>query len=381
MNTQAPIQTRDPRLDLIASKLVSVDRHLVHLLARRNRLAAKVAMIKLEAGDPLIYLDIEKKRQEAVAEWAEKEDVDPRAACAMHYQFIGESCKSQAKLADKHRVHKSAEKFNPTQEELRGNLMQLTAKWAPEYDSYGEACAATLALREYENQAIDRAISQAPDSELGLDLGCATALVSRRIRGKFARLQGYDISPEMIEVGYKALALDATANIDLDVQDIETGIPLPSKSVSTVIMNGGTGSDLFDLDTAIQEIKRVLKPQGTFMLSFYNRDAWTQKTFFPWPLGLAACVDADRNCLEVIFKKELFAIHAKLYTTAEIEEKLGSRHMTPLVCNTYPMLSSILPSDIANQSGIKEMLNKLDGDLAQNGNELGTYIVVTGKKE
>ena len=170
------------RLKILAQRLVSVDRHFVHLLARRIHLAKEVAMIKVEDGSPLYRSQIEKERLDQVSKWAEEEGINPEFARSLLYPIIGESCKNQMVIVDSLRLGSSSEKFNPTYEELQANLIRLTESWAPKYDlEYDREHPATAALTKFEHGVIDRIISQSCDGKYALDLGCATGKEIRRL--------------------------------------------------------------------------------------------------------------------------------------------------------------------------------------------------------
>lgn len=383
MNTQTSTKTPDPRLQILGRKIGALDRLLVHLLAKRQQMSEEVAMIKIEANDPIYRKVKEDERLAAIRKWAEEEGINPDFAHAALYNIIGESCKIQMIAADEHRISGETEKYNPSPEELKSNLIVLTDAWAPIYDGdYGLAHPATRALRDYENLLIDKAVLAAPDHELLLDLGCATGVVSRRLRQQFDKIQGFDISHKMIEKGWGALADDRTSNIELEVHDIETGIPLKDNSVSMIVMNSGTGSDMFDFEALLREIRRVLKPHGTFVISFYNKEAWIQRTFFPWPLGLTAGVDLDRNCLEVNIGNRRIPIHARAYALEETRD-MFERHNMSFTYATYPTIASILPVEMVapvGQPEISEVIRVLDDSIARGPEPLGAYIIVSGQK-
>lgn len=385
MNTQITIPPADPRLGIIGKKIDALDRLLVHLLAMRQRMSCEVAMVKIEKDLPIYRKEIEMRRLNEVKDLAEMEGLDPSYAQAILHFIMGESNKVQMILKGDAEIGGQTEKFTPTKEELRQNLMIVTEAWAPRYDStYGEAHPATKALRDYEHQVMDRVVGLAPDRELLLDLGCATGIESRRLGQQFDKLQGFDISDRMIEHGLRALAFDGVSNIELEVCDIENGIPAEKASVSTLIMNGGTGSDMFNFEAVLREIRRVLKPHGTFMISFYNKESWTQRVFFPWPLGLVARIDSDRNCLEVDVGRRRIPVHAKAYSLAEVMDLFDSNRMVLNSYSTYPTISSILPAEMVSppkQPEINKAIRSLDAVIAEGSEPLGAYIVVSGRKE
>jgi ubiquinone/menaquinone biosynthesis C-methylase UbiE/chorismate mutase len=367
-------------LEILAGRLESVDRHLVHLLARRIHLAREVVMIKLQGANPLYRPKIETDRLNQVSAWASAEGINPEFARSILYSIIGESCKAQMVVADKFRLEGTFEKFTPSRDELRGNLVALADAWAPRYESeYGLAHPATLEFNKYEQALIDQMASQAPDRALVLDLGCATGREIRRLSKRFRKLRGFDISESMIEQGNLILADGSVNNVCLEVCDIEQRLPVEDSSVSLVIMNGGTGSDVFELKRLLIEIKRVLKPHGRFVLSFYNKESWAQRVFMPWPLGLVAGIDQDRDCLEVWSGNGIIPIHAKSYTIKEIEELMPD-HLCPLQISTYPTLSAVLPPEITSATKPDDTVDLIDTLIAQTEMGLGAYVVIAGEK-
>ena len=384
-HTQTSIPKPGSRLGVIGKKIDALDRLLVHLLAMRQIMSAEVGMVKIEEDLPIYNKEKEIQRLQNVTDQAGMEGVDLDFIRGVIASVINQSCKIQTIQRDDFMQGGKAEKFNPTHEELRENLMELTATWSTRYDKdYGEAHPATKALRDYEHKVIDIAVKHAPDREFLLDLGCATGIESRRLQREFNKLQGFDISDQMIRVGLGILDFDRVSNIDLKVCDIETGIPLEDSSVSMVIMNGGTGSDMSDFDFVLREIRRVLKPHGTFVISFYNKEAWIHRMFFPWPLGLMAGVDLDRNCLEVKVGTRRIAVYAKAYSVSEIVDMFDQNSMVLNSYVTYPTIASILPAEMVSPPKLPEItkvIGSLDEVIANGSEPLGAYIVVSGRKE
>ncbi|MFA6297144.1 MAG: methyltransferase domain-containing protein, partial [Candidatus Paceibacterota bacterium] len=347
---------KDPRLDGIGKKLAIIDEHLVRLLAIRIKLARQVAMVKIEAGEKIFRPSVENTRLKKTSRLAKKEGLNPNFLFSLLYNIIGESCKQQMGIVDDFRLKRKFERYNPTPEEFRKNLLQLTKEWSKQYEEkYGDQHGATLALREFEHRIIDESINELKDNDLMLDLGCATGKEMRRISKSFRSLRGIDISKHMVEVGLKAVIAEEVKNVSLEVGDIEKPWILDDSSVSFIVMNNGTGSDIHNLDFILSEIKRVLKPEGRFVLSFYNKGAWTQQVFFPWPLGLMAGMDQERKCLEVLSKGKFVPIYAQPYSMEEVLGKF-SHPLHVLKSFTYPTLQSLLPAEVMTSKVNAEMI-------------------------
>lgn len=367
------------RLNTLGKRLRSIDRHLVHLLARRVFLSREVAMIKVEDGTPLYRKDVEKERLDLISQWAEEEGINPEFARSLLYSIIGESCKNQMGIIDSLRLGNEVEKFTPSYAELQANLLMLTEYWAPRYESYALGNTATAAIVNFERELIDRTLSNFRKKTLCLDLGCATGQEIRRLSKRFSNLIGLDISKSMVDVGRKKISEEGKNNVTLEIHDIEKRLPVGDQTVSFLIMNNGTGSDIDNLPFVLSEIVRVLEPGGRFVISFYNKEAWTQRVYFPWPLGLVAGIDQDRNCLEVKFEKEIVPIFAKPYSLDEVKNMMP-RKLCLLSWSTYPTLTSILPKEIIEETAPQDLILRLDNEIAQNDHNLGSYIIISGER-
>jgi len=368
------------RLAVIGGRLKSVDRLLVHLLAKRVRLSKEVVMIKIEDKAELYRGSIEKDRLDLVSGWAEEEGINPEFARSILYPIIGESCKSQMVVTDKLRLGETVEKFNPSFEELQNNLIELTRLVAPTYDEeYGSGHPATQAIIEYENKMIVEILRDMSGSRnIMLDLGCATGKVMRSLSDRFNNLIGFDISSHMVNKGKEIAEKEHKPNVAFVEANLENKIPACDDSVDFVVMSLGTGSDIQDIEGVLVEIKRVLRKGGRFLISFYNKDAWTQRVFFPWPLGTAAGLDQDRNCLEVHFDNEYLPVFAKPYSMKEVEEILP-RGLIQLNLSSYPTFLSLLPAEIIEETG-NDVVKKIDGLVNGSGMNLGLYLVLAGQK-
>lgn len=367
------------RLQILARRLKFTDRHLVHLLARRIRIAKEVAMIKVEDESPLYRPEIETKRLNEVSDWAESEFINPEFARSILYQLIGESCKNQIAFTDALRLGEDVEKFNPTYEEMRQNLITLTRLWAPEYENYGKDNFVTSAVIERERNIIHNLVSELPDKKLCLEVGCATARESRLLSNRFRQVAGFDISSDMIFHANQSAESDGITNHKFFVHDMEEQWPFDDNSVSMVIMNNAVCSDIRDLPHVISEVSRVLMPRGRFIISFYNKKSWSQKVFFPWPLDALASLDQDRYCLEVRHGDKNLAIYAKPYSIDAIKF-LIPRKLSLLSWCTHPTLMSVLPSDLLKEMNSDEVLTKMEESLIHVDHDVGSYITLTGEK-
>lgn len=370
------------KLQAIGVQLACTDHMLVHLVARRTNLALKVAAAKHPTSSPTVRLDKEIERLADVMKWAEAEGVNGNFPQALLYMIIGESCKVQADYREHLPRRHKPDYSLPA---LRQNLLTLTEKWAPIYDAhYADSSVVKKMHLDFEHAALLQLIELMPEHERGLmvDVGCATGRETFDHAHVFRHLVGYDVSLHMIERA-KANAVargGKDSKVEFHVHDVEQGIPLADGSVSCLFMNHGTASDIPNIKSLLLEVRRTLKPGGSFFLSFYNSDALMYQTFLPWPPVLGAEVYKDEHYIEVACQGKILPVYARSYSVGEVEALLPS-HMAVLQTQTHPTVGSILPKDMFEGKGDVqglEAVRTIDQGLAA-GN-LGAYIVLTGKK-
>ena len=292
----------------------------------------------------------------------------------------------------------------------REQLLRLTKAVAPDYDKgYAREFFGTEVYLRFEKGELGRLTTDLDNYDLALDLGCATGAKSVKLSESFKRVVGYDISPDMIVKANTRLEKENgnAEHISFEVADLEEGIPQDDESVSLVLMNLGTGSDIRNIDKLLVETQRVLQPGGAFLFSFYNANSLLARIgFLPWRTSLAAMIDPDKRCLEVHFGKDIFLIYARPYTVDEVEELFSVSGLTIRARFTHPSISAVLPEDVLvtntfesygdpvqdrryrqaimqavkNQSA-RDALIKIDEELARSPENLGAYILVTGVKE
>jgi len=228
-------------------------------------------------------------------------------------------------------------------------------------------------------------IDNLPDTELLLDLGCATGRLAFLLCSKFTNVVGYDISPHMqARANELAGERGLCPSVSFEQADLEDGIPMPDESASFVVMNLGTASDMRNVDKVISETLRVLKPRGRFFFSFYNREALVYKLeFMPWHVNLAASINIRRDSLDVCVKdcnsvEGIMSVYAKAYTGQQVS-RMFSDCGVEVVITTHPTVSAILPHEIfLNQPSVRESISSLDRGLVDTS--MGAYIIARGRK-
>lgn len=383
-------------LNELGERIKVIDRHMVGLCAKRMELGREVERTKREKNDPLFRAQIENDRLAATRKWAKEEGIDPNFAQAILYFVIGEMCKEEIKQLQGKPVLEEI-----SLEQQRENLLALTEEIAPRYDklydkdkdenkdkdkdeSKNNDFFATISYLEFENGIIRReadTLLSRGEVDLALDLGCATGRIAFRLAEQFKRVKGYDISPAMIAraEAKRQAEIEKFGNISFNVADIEEGIPEATSSVSFAVMNFGTASDITDLRRVLAAIRRILKPDGRFVLSFYNAGSLLNKCWFvPWPVSLVAKINQLEHCLDVRLNDKVFSIPARPYSVRELAKIFSQSGFANFQIVTYPTVSSILPRVFFEEDGMKQFIEAIDHQLTNLNT--GAYILVTGRK-
>ena len=383
------------RFDLkeLGQQLAEIDRHLVAVLARRNFLAQQVEQWKtLEEVDPIkqaiIRPGIETERLTSFAQFAESKGVSPDFARVILWAIIAESCRVQINQKQTRNIEeeKLFESDRPAWLRLmKANLLKLTTMVAPAlYDTemYGDkAPFATRTYMIHEDAILQREISTlraAGQLSVAVDMGCATGRWSLRLAPHFEKVTGYDISPEMIKRAVTKSEAEGVKNVSFVETDIESTLPIPKDSVSLVVMNLGTASDVPNLRGILATIHRILRKDGRFILSFYNSSALFYRWFIPWPISLIAEVSQTKHCLDVRSGKDIFQIYARPYTIREVTNYIRKSGLTLSEATTYPAMASILPDEFFEDKEAEKAIKEIDRKLVSD--DQGAYIIATGRK-
>jgi len=377
---------RAPELDEYRKHITKIDRLLLELLAKRMNVAKDIEAVKRR--DRQVIVD-EMREETILKDFGDLaagtyKPLTADFARSILYFLINESCKIQ--LVQRQRADERAAAGLPETDAeppdeierhqwYKRNLLALTAKTAPGYpEAYEKGYYATHAYLDFEGKKLAEASRDGGD--LALDLGCATGRIAAKLADLgFATVIGYDISSDMIDEAKRRYA--GVQRVRFEKLDVEDGLPHGDGTVSLIVLNMGTASDIVEIRGVLGEIKRVLKPGGRVFLSFYNAGAlYYQCGFMPWEVALAATVNVIRSRLEVHFGGELFKLYAKPYRVGEVAFLLSEYlQVEPLL--TYPTISSILPRESLPQD-VFEAVAEIDETLAPK--EDGAYIIAIGVK-
>ena len=374
-------------LEELGSRLATVDTMIMQLVMRRMELAEQVGKYKRRKRERIFRADIEDRRIDAIRKWASVHGLNQHLAESILYALINASCKLQmVQLQEEALESDEPQSEDQWYKKLKRNLLVLTERWYTTYDaSYENSYFATKAYLQYEHELLTREIQKLTDTELMLDLGCATGRIAFQFHDTFARIVGYDISQHM-QTHANGLAMNRSldSKIIFECVDLEDGIPMPDASTSFVVMNLGTASDVRSIGKVVDETLRVLKHGGRFLFSFYNRDALAYRwEFLPWETGLAASINIHRDSLDVHSrdedsKEEIIHVYARAYTRDEVTSLFTLRGVDVSLV-TYPTVSAILPHELfINQPDVQESVIAIDEALVDSS--MGAYIIVSGQK-
>lgn len=155
---------------------------------------------------------------------------------------------------------------------MTSDILKLSRYWAPLWRIYSAVPSVALCrVPELEYAATLDARPGALDHCCGDGLFAALAWPGRPVRA------GCDL-----DRGAIAAARRRGHHVGLDVCDAGSGLPYRDGAFRLVFNNSAL-EHIADLDAALREIARVLRPGGTFAFNVLNR-----RYFDWWPLGRAA---------------------------------------------------------------------------------------------
>merc|ERR1739848_145012 len=120
------------------------------------------------------------------------------------------------------------------------------------------------------------AAARANPSSVIVDMSCATGLFTRRFAkaGKYGRVLGCDYSPAMLSEARRRINADPelrekSSSTSLDLVRLDVG-QIPMKTESVDCLHAGAAMHCWpDLNAAVSEIHRILKPGGRYFASTF----------------------------------------------------------------------------------------------------------------
>ncbi len=113
-----------------------------------------------------------------------------------------------------------------------------------------------------------------------LDLGCGAGVLTERLVAAGHNVDAVDMSPDMVEFSKQRLSKYDSSKYRLARAEC-SALPFSDDAFDVVACIGVFGY-MDDVDAAIREIKRVLRPGGTLVLSIRNLDHVTVFDGFFW---------------------------------------------------------------------------------------------------
>ena len=145
--------------------------------------------------------------------------------------------------------------------------------------------ARALVQRYYEAPLLEK-LGGRLDGARVLDVGCGRGVGVEILLQRFgaAQVYGIDLDPQQIRRAQHRFAGQPDQRVNLTVASVEQ-LPFPSESFDAVF-DFGMLHHVVDWQSALTEIRRVLKPGGLFFFEEVTRDAlnrWIYRTFLDHP--------------------------------------------------------------------------------------------------
>jgi SAM-dependent methyltransferase len=151
-----------------------------------------------------------------------------------------------------------------------------------------------------------------------LEIGCGTGLLLTRVAAVAASAKGVDLSPGMLE-GARRRGLDV-------VEGTATALPFEPESFD-VVYSFKVLAHVEEIETALSEAARVLRPGGRAVLEFYNRHSLR---FLAKRIGGAGKISASTDESQVFTRWDaLGELLTILPGEFELERIAGVRVFTP----------------------------------------------------
>lgn len=147
----------------------------------------------------------------------------------------------------------------------RFSLAKDANKWADLYRNNTAGIEATM-FKQRRDFTVDYVLENIPKNVQVLDLGCGAGPVLGPLQRAGMRCMGMDYSVDMLHLARANLGAGTVPLVQAECEKI----PLPDASVGCIVCLGVISYAL-SLDSAMQEVRRVLKDDGIAIVSYRNR--------------------------------------------------------------------------------------------------------------
>jgi len=261
--------------------------------------------------------------------------------------------------------------------ELKETHKSLSAAAASSYDEiYENSNHATGIYMRYEEDLIHKSINHIPSKKIAAVLGSGTGRESFALAKHFDKVFGLDFAPEMTEqaqINQKKRNVTNTFFMTLDVE--HDPLPFLDHSVDFINSAFGMGSFVLNPTYFFLEIKRVLKPGGRIIFSFYNSQAFINQLELGWAPAISSRLNHKEEALEVQFGGEVFMIPVVAYSVIEIKAEL-EKFFTINSITTFPSITSIFPQELFQNERMRKLCLEADLLLAENLELAGGPFIV-----
>lgn len=248
---------------------------------------------------------------------------------------------------------------------------------AREYDEiYSEnSHYASKSYMDFEEQILQSQISTISKREKAIDLGCGTGRLSIFLSSYFKKVNGFDISPSMLDRAIAKKEMLNIGNVYFSQFDLNCGIPEENNSANFIYSSFGLGSFVEDIYSFRNEMHRVLEDNGKALISFYNRNnILNELKDYSWAPSLSAILDSDASAIKVKVDGATHNVFARAFTISEIKN-VFEQYFNIISLTTFPTIASILPDELLNNSRLRSLCNDFDLFLSEKHLDMGAYIV------
>lgn len=265
----------------------------------------------------------------------------------------------------------------------------LSNKAAKEYDLHETLNPATRYLMHQEEELVSRVVETLVTRNIAIDLGCGTGRHMQELAKKFELAIGVDVSPEMVYEARRLSVEKKITNVEFIIGDAEHLMFQPA-TCDIVVASFGLLSFLFDHTLATNNICAILKMDGAFCATVYNKGFKEISRFIskiPWQSPLAISWSTTKpDTMTVSFGKE-FEIHSKPFAIEELLNMLGQAGFDCQRVYCTPTLMPLLPKKLLTKAEVYRLTSHIERVVSKLLNRLnwlparGAYVLVEGRRK